>query len=279
MARHEEQQSSGLRADDMSAGYGRVPIVDGLHFTLPRSALTVFLGPNGSGKSTILKSLAGLLPTQGGKVLLDGRSIATLPARELARRIGVLAQGPSAPEGLTVLELVQQGRYPHRSLFGRWSAADDEACARALALTGMTDMHGCLLDRLSGGQRQRAWIAMTLAQDTDILLLDEPTTYLDLAHQIEILDLLRSLVRERKITVAAVLHDLNQAARYSDHLVLLQEGAIVAQGEPAAVMTEATISRVFGVSTLIITDPVTASPLCIPREKQPLDRAIRTAGG
>jgi iron complex transport system ATP-binding protein len=258
-----------LVAEAVSIGYGRTVVVDQLDLAVPEAAFTALVGPNGSGKSTILRALAGLLPVRHGAVRLDGRPIATLSSREIAKRVGVLQQGPTAPEGLTVLDLVQQGRYPHRSLFGRWSAGDDGACADALRLTGMEPLAGRLLDSLSGGQRQRAWIAMTLAQQTGIVLLDEPTTYLDLAHQIEVLDLLLDLVRIRRMTVVAVLHDLNQAARYADHMVLLNGGSVFAQGKPGDVVNVHSIRAVFGVETTIIADPVSGAPLCIPLQKAP----------
>jgi iron complex transport system ATP-binding protein len=264
MFEHSPVEAPALAADSVSIGYGRTTIVRDLHLAIPRGAFTVLVGPNGSGKSTILRSLARLLATQGGAILLDGVSIAGLPSKELARRIGMLSQSPTAPEGLTVHDLVQQGRYPHRALFGRWSRGDDEACAQAMALTSMDGFADRPLDTMSGGERQRAWIAMALAQETDILLLDEPTTFLDLAHQLEILDLVADLVHERGKTVVAVLHDLNQAARYGDHMVLLKQGSVVATGRPAEVMTVDAIADVFGVAASVISDPVTGTPMCVP---------------
>jgi iron complex transport system ATP-binding protein len=267
MSRPDPTQHAGLAAGGLSLAYGRTAIVDDLDLAVPDRAFTALVGPNGSGKSTILRALAGLLAPKGGTVLLDGRSIARLPAKEAARRIGVLSQGPSAPEGLTVVDLVQQGRYPHRSLFGRWSEADEEACAQALQLTDMVELRDRPLDSLSGGQRQRAWIAMTLAQETPILLLDEPTTFLDLAHQIEVMELIATLVGERGKTVVAVLHDLNQAARYADHMVLLKAGRVAAAGHSEAVMTVESIGLVFGIAASIVPDPVTGTPMCIPLAK------------
>lgn len=260
-------QHASLKAEGLSLAYGRTAIVDALDLAVPDRAFTALVGPNGSGKSTILRALAGLLAPKGGTVLLDGRSIARLPAKEAARRIGALSQGPSAPDGLTVVDLVQQGRYPHRSLFGRWSEADEEACAQALRLTDMVELRDRPLDSLSGGQRQRAWIAMTLAQETPILLLDEPTTFLDLAHQIEVMEIIATLVGERGKTVVAVLHDLNQAARYADHMVLLKAGRVAAAGRSEAVMTAESIGQVFGIAASIIPDPVTGTPMCIPLAK------------
>ncbi|HEV2510786.1 ABC transporter ATP-binding protein [Bosea sp. (in: a-proteobacteria)] len=267
MSRLDLTQPPSLAAERLSLSYGGTTIVAGLDLAVPERAFTALLGPNGSGKSTVLRALAGLLAPKSGAVLLDGRSIADRPAKETARRIGILSQGPAAPEGLTVLDLIRQGRYPHRSLFGRWSQADEDACAQALRLTGTGALCDRPLDSLSGGQRQRAWIAMALAQETDILLLDEPTTFLDLTHQIELMDLIASLVDERGTTVVAVLHDLNQAARYADHMVFLKAGKIAATGEPGQVITAQVVEQVFGVATSIVPDPVTGTPMCIPRAK------------
>lgn len=268
MSQHSHDKPEALSADGVSIGYGRATVVGNLDLAIPHGAFTVLVGPNGSGKSTILRALAGLLSPQRGTVLLDGLSIASLSSKELARRIGVLSQGPSAPEGLSVRDLVQQGRYPHRSLFGRWTPQDEEACRQALKLTGMEAFQDRQLDSLSGGEKQRAWIAMALAQQTDILLLDEPTTFLDLAHQLEILDLIGDLVHERHKTVVAVLHDLNQAARYGDHMVLLKAGSVTSTGRPAEVMTASAIADVFGVASSIISDPVTGTPMCVPVGRQ-----------
>lgn len=262
------QSETGLSTRGLSLGYGQRLIVEALDLVVPRGAFTVLLGQNGSGKSTILRALAGLLRPVAGAVLLDGRPIRELSTRDLARRIGVLSQGPSAPEGLTVLDLVRQGRYPHRSIFARWSEADEIACEEALRLTNMGDLRDQRLDSLSGGQRQRAWIAMTLAQETDILLLDEPTTFLDLAHQIEVMDLITELVRTRRKTIVAVLHDLNQASRHADHMVLLKAGRIAGSGKPGDVMTAANIGDVFGVKTVVIADPLTGTPMCVPVPKE-----------
>jgi len=264
MSRPDANGSMGLAAESVSVAYGRAVVVKGLDLVIPPGAFTALIGPNGSGKSTILRALGGLLAPMAGAVRLNGRSIAELSTKEIARRIGVLAQGPVAPEGLTVLDLVRQGRYPHLSLFGRRSERDDAACVEALMLTGMQDLAGRPLDSLSGGQRQRAWIAMTLAQETPILLLDEPTTFLDLAHQIEVMELVSGLVSERGKTVIAVLHDLNQAARYANHIVLLKTGAVAAAGRPAEVVNAELIEHVFGVAVTVMRDPVAGTPMCIP---------------
>lgn len=259
-----ERSGSGLEARRLSVRLGQTLVVQELDLTLPEGALTVLVGPNGSGKSTVLRALARLIRPAGGAVFLDGEDVARLPAKAVARRIGVLVQSPAVPEGLTVRALVEQGRYPHRSLVGGWTAADETACTEAMSLTGVSDLADRPLEALSGGQRQRAWIAMTLAQGTDILLLDEPTTYLDIAYQIEVLDLVSDLVHNHGKTVLAVLHDLNQAARYADRLMMLDAGRIVADGPPAEVMTAVAIASVFKVAVRILVDPETGAPYVIP---------------
>lgn len=253
-----------LAGTGVAIAYGEQRIVENLDLIVPERRFTALIGPNGSGKSTILRTFAGLMAHTRGTILLDGKSIDALSAKDMAKRVGVLLQGPVAPEGLTVRDLVEQGRYPHRSLFGRWSGEDEAACEEALMLTGTTTLSDTPLDQLSGGQRQRAWIAMTLAQHGEVLLLDEPTTYLDLAHQIELMKLITVLVRDHGKTVVAVLHDLNQAARYAEHIVLLKNGRISAAGRPAEVLSEATIAHVFGVRSVVIRDPVAGTPLCVP---------------
>lgn len=264
MAEREAKTKAGLVAQDVLISYDRTPVVEDLDLTVPVGCFTALIGPNGSGKSTILRALGGLMGVAAGSVTLDGRAITSLPTKELAKRLGILSQGPIAPEGLNVQDLVRLGRYPHRSLFARWSQEDDEACEEALQLTDMDGMRHRRLDNLSGGQRQRAWIAMTLAQRSEILLLDEPTTFLDLAHQLEVMELITMLVRERGKTVIAVLHELNHAARHADHMVLLKTGAVVCTGTPAEVMTAHRIEEVFGVKSIIINDPLAGTPHCIP---------------
>lgn len=249
---------------DLSIGYGSTPVAEHLDLSVPAGALTALVGPNGSGKSTVLRALSRLLRPTHGTILLDGASLDRLSTREMAQRIGVLSQGPVAPEGLTVRDLVRQGRYPHRPLFSRWSEDDRLACEEALGLTGMTDLQDRPVDHLSGGQKQRAWIAMTLAQQTPVLLLDEPTTFLDLSHQIEVMELAARLVRTGKKTIVAVLHDLNQAARYADHMIMLKAGKVVASAPPRDIMTADTIQAVFDIRSTIISDPVTHTPMCIP---------------
>jgi iron complex transport system ATP-binding protein len=253
-----------LRAEGLRLAYGGRDVVHGLDLVVPSGRITAIVGANGSGKSTLLRALARLMRPRAGRVLLDGHSIAELPTREVAKRLGILPQSPVAPDGLTVEELVRRGRYPHQSVFRRWSAGDDAAVAAALRATRTAALGSRPLDELSGGQRQRAWIAMTLAQETEILLLDEPTTFLDLAHQIEVLDLLADLVEDRGRTVAMVLHDLNLACRYADHLVAMRDGRIHAAGEPGDVVDAALVRDVFAISARVIEDPVTGTPLCLP---------------
>jgi iron complex transport system ATP-binding protein len=253
-----------LVARDLTLGYAEQPVVRSLDLAVPDGATTVIVGANGCGKSTLLRGLGRLLRPAGGEVLLDGRSIHRTSTRDVARALGLLPQSPVAPEGLTVVELVSRGRAPHQGAFRRRSGADDEAVARALALTGTADLAARPVDELSGGQRQRVWVAMALAQETDLLLLDEPTTFLDVAHQIELLDLLADLNASRGLTVVMVLHDLNLAARYGDHLVALRDGRVVAAGTPSEVVTPQLVQDVFGLRAQVITDPVSSTPLVVP---------------
>lgn len=260
----DEQRSAKIAGKGVDIGYGQRRIVERLDLSIPERRFTALIGPNGSGKSTILRTFAALLKPTNGEILLDGRDIAELSTRSLARKVGVLLQGPVAPEGLTVGDLVRQGRYPHRSHFSRWSVKDMEACDEALTLTGMTEFADHPLESLSGGQRQRAWIAMTLAQQGEAILLDEPTTYLDLEHQIALMNLITQLVEKHGKTVVAVLHDINQAARYAQHIIMLRDGRIAAAGRPDAVISSVSIADVFKIQTVIIRDPVAGTPLCIP---------------
>lgn len=259
-----------LTARRLTLSYDRAPIIRDLNVDIPAHQMTVLVGPNGCGKSTLLKGLARLLKPHSGAVYLDGVAITMLSTKEVAKQLGLLPQSPVAPEGLTVRELVAQGRYPHQSWFQQWSQEDEQVTEQALTMTGMTELSDRPLDSLSGGQRQRAWIAMTLAQHTDILLLDEPTTFLDLAHQMEILDLLYDLNRIQRCTIVMVLHDLNQACRYADQLIVMQQGYIYAQGAPAAVMTETMVQDVFGLRSRIMPDPVSGTPMCIPISQKAL---------
>nr|WP_245679652.1 ABC transporter ATP-binding protein [Actinomadura hibisca] len=245
-------------------GYGDRLVVDGLSLDLAGAGVTAIIGPNGCGKSTLLRGLGRLLKPRGGQVVLDGDDIARLPSKEVARRMAVLPQAPQAPEGLTVADLVARGRHPHQAWYRQWSAGDEQAVDAALARTDMLEHADRMLDELSGGQRQRVWISMALAQDTGLLLLDEPTTYLDLAHQVEVLELVRRLHEDDGRTVVMVLHDLNLAARYARRLVAMRDGRIVARGAPAEVLTEELLAEVFGLPAKVIEDPVTGAPLVIP---------------
>jgi iron complex transport system ATP-binding protein len=253
-----------LTTRKLTLAYDGNVIIQGLDLAIPQGQITTLVGPNGCGKSTLLRGMARLLKPKEGVVYLEGDAIAHLPTKELAKRLGILPQSPTAPEGLTVRELVAQGRYPHQNWLQQWSKEDELKVEEAIATTHLHEFANRPLDTLSGGQRQRAWIAMALAQDTDILLLDEPTTYLDLAHQIEVLDLLHDLNTQQGKTVIMVLHDLNQACRYADQIVALRSGMVYAQGQPQAVMTETLVREVFGLDSRIIRDPVVGTPLCIP---------------
>ena len=255
---------SPLRAQGLSVGYDGADVIDHLDLLIPRQQITAVVGANGCGKSTLLRALARLIRPRQGTVLLDGRSISELPSREVARRLGMLPQSPVAPDGLTVEDIVTRGRYPHQGLFRQWSERDEAAVEAALAATATGPLRARRLDELSGGQRQRAWIAMTLAQQTELLLLDEPTTFLDLAHQVDVLDLLDDLVAERGRTVVMVLHDINQACRYADQLVAVRDGRIHAAGAPGDVVDAAFIQDVFGLDVRVVEDPVTGTPLCLP---------------
>ena len=262
-----------LTTQKLTLGYDSKTIIDPLDIAIPSGKITVLVGPNGCGKSTLLKGLGRLLKPTQGFVYLDNKSIAKLSTKAVARQMGLLPQGPTAPEGLTVRELVAQGRYPHQSWLQQWSRVDEQQVEAALAITELQDLSTRPVDSLSGGQRQRAWIAMILAQNTQILLLDEPTTFLDLAHQIEVLDLLYELNQREGRTIVIVLHELNQACRYADHLVAMKEGAIFAQGDPQTVMPAALVKEVFGLDCQIINDPVAGTPLCIPLGRKVAARA------
>lgn len=264
----ETRDGSRLRAEDVSLAYDRRVVVDAVTLAIPTGRTTVVVGPNGCGKSTLLRGLGRLLRPRGGTVLLDGEEIGSLPTREVARRLGLLPQQPIVPEGVSVLELVERGRHPHHGLFRTWSRADEEAVAAALERTDLVHLASVPVDSLSGGQRQRVWLAMVLAQATPVLLLDEPTSFLDIAHQLDVLDLVRGLCDDSGTTVVMVLHDLAMAARYADHLVAMRDGKVVAEGTPAEVVTPEVIEDVFGVSAHVITDPETGTPVVIPRRRQ-----------
>ncbi|GIV97591.1 MAG: iron-enterobactin transporter ATP-binding protein [Herpetosiphonaceae bacterium] len=255
---------SMLEAEQLSLGYDGPAIVDQLNLVVTAGSMTVLVGPNGCGKSTLLRGLARILKPRSGAVYLDGKIIQKLPTREVALRLGFLPQSPLAPEGMTVRDLIAQGRFPHQRWFQQWTVEDERITTQVLEMTDLTDLAGRQLDTLSGGQRQRAWIAMALAQNTDILLLDEPTTYLDLAHQLEVLQLLQRLNKQEGRTIVMVLHDLNLAARYADTIVALCAGKVVAAGKPWSVMTPEMLRQVFGVEAAIVKDPVNGAPICIP---------------
>jgi iron complex transport system ATP-binding protein len=255
---------SRLSSRNVSVGYGGAPVVHDLSVEIPDGQVTTIVGPNGCGKSTLLRTLARLLAPTSGEVVLDDAPITSMSTRDIATRLALLPQSPVAPEGLLVRDLVGRGRHPHQRWFSQWSKKDEEVVDAAMAMTDTTELRDRPLDQLSGGQRQRAWIAMTLAQDTDLMLLDEPTTYLDLAHQVEVLELVCRLNRERSRTVAMVLHDLNLAARYSDLVVVMHGGRIVTQGPPAEVFTARMLSDVFGLEAEILSDPRTGLPIVVP---------------
>ncbi|MGK5642276.1 ABC transporter ATP-binding protein [Streptomyces sp. URMC 126] len=253
-----------LRARSLTLAYENRTVVDGLDLDVPDGEVTVVIGPNACGKSTLLRALGRLLKPVSGAVLLDGEELSRIPTRRLATRLGLLPQTPVAPEAITVADLVARGRQPHQRWWQQWSEADERAVAEAMERTDVAALADRPVDELSGGQRQRVWIAMALAQETDLLLLDEPTTYLDIAHQVEVLDLVRRLNTDRGRTVVAVLHDLNQAARYADHLVAMKDGRVVAQGRPGDVVTADLVRDVFGLESVVIPDPVTGGPLVVP---------------
>ena len=258
-----------LVADAVSLGYGDRTVVDGLSFAVPDGQVTAVVGANACGKSTLLRGMARLLRPTTGAVLLDGEQIHRASTRKVARTLGLLPQAPVTPEGVSVVDLVSRGRHPHHGALRRWSPEDDAAVAEALSLTGTTGLAGRAVDELSGGQRQRVWVAMALAQGTDLLLLDEPTTYLDVAHQMDLLELLCDLNAARGTTVVMVLHELNLAARFADHLVAMRDGRVVASGTPGQVLTEETVREVFGLPCRVIPDPVSGTPLVVPLGRQP----------
>lgn len=253
-----------LETRDATLAYDDLVIAEGLTVGIPHGELTVVIGPNACGKSTLLKALSRLLTPRKGTVTLDGRAVRDFGQKEFARALALLPQSSQAPDGITVGDLVARGRFPHQRFLRQWSVEDEAVVERALAATGVADLVNRGVDELSGGQRQRAWLAMVLAQDTDVLILDEPTTFLDIAHQIEVLDLCEALHQEGGRTIVAVLHDLNQAARYATHLVAMKGGRVVAQGAPKDVITEDLVAEVFGVRAQISTEPVTGAPLMIP---------------
>ncbi|WP_312109113.1 ABC transporter ATP-binding protein [Brevibacillus reuszeri] len=255
-----------LYTQKLDIGYGELSIVKDLNISIPSGKITALVGANGSGKSTILKTLARIMKPTGGQVFLDGKSIHQQSTKDVAKQLAILPQNPTAPDGLTVSELVTYGRFPHQKGFGSLTKEDKEIVQWAIAMTGMIDFYDRPVDQLSGGQRQRAWIAMALAQGTDILFLDEPTTFLDMAHQLEVLKLLQKLNEKEKRTIVMVVHDLNHATRYAQHMVAISRGTVVAEGSPAEVMTPDMLRKVFNIEADILHDPRTGVPLCLPFE-------------
>ena len=261
-------QPQDLTAEQLSGGYDRTVVLNDVSVRIPAGSFTAIIGPNACGKSTLLRMLARLLKPSSGAVRLDGVNAREYSTKQFARQLGMLPQSPIAPEGITVADLIARGRHPHQGVLAQWSRADEFAVDRAMRDTGVRDLADRPVSELSGGQRQRVWIAMSLAQDTAILLLDEPTTYLDIAHQLEVLELLARLKSAGR-TIVAVLHDLNQAANYADHLIAMRDGVVVAQGPPRELITETTVERVFGLISRIIADPDTGAPIVLPRAQAP----------
>ncbi|MCG5212092.1 ABC transporter ATP-binding protein [Streptosporangium sp. KLBMP 9127] len=261
-----------LHGTGLTLGYNERVIASDLEITVPDRSFTVIIGPNACGKSTTLRALARMMKPRSGAVYLDGSVITSLPSKEVARRLGLLPQSSIVPDGITVADLVSRGRYPHQRLMRQWSRQDEAAVAAAMAATDVTDLAERAVDELSGGQRQRVWLAMVLAQETSILLLDEPTTFLDIAHQIEVLDLCADL-HEQGRTLVAVLHDLNQACRYATHLIVMRDGRIVAEGDPTEIVTARLVADVFDLRCEIVEDPQSGTPLIVPHCR----RRARTA--
>lgn len=259
--------NQAIETEKLTLSYGDSVIINELDIQIPKGEITVFIGGNGCGKSTLLRSIARLLKPQAGSILLEGEAIAKLSTKEVARKMAILPQSPLAPEGLTVLQLVKQGRYPYQTWLKQWSEEDEKSVGNALKATGIDHLKDRTVDSLSGGQRQRAWIAMTLAQDTDIILLDEPTTYLDMTHQIEILDLLYELNEQEGRTIVMVLHDLNLACRYAHNIVAIKDQKIFDQGKPEIVINCGLVKHVFGMDCEVTIDPLFGTPLCIPHGK------------
>lgn len=257
--------SKQLSARNIVAGYDKKVIVNGINLVVPSNKISVIIGANASGKSTLLKTMARLIKPVSGEIVLDGKQIGAIPSKQLAQVLGLLPQSPVVPEGITVSDLVARGRFPYQTLFKGMDKKDYEAVEEALHIMGITELANRSVDELSGGQRQRVWIAMALAQQTDILLLDEPTTFLDITYQIEILDLLTDLNRKRGTTIAMVLHDINLSARYADYIFAVRNGALLAQGSPSDVITEGLIEQVFGLNCAVIKDPVSGSPFIVPK--------------
>ncbi|MFB8035577.1 ABC transporter ATP-binding protein [Streptomyces sp. NPDC056004] len=258
-----------LTADSVTLGYDRRVIAENLSVEIPDNSFTVIVGPNACGKSTLLRALSRMLKPDSGRVLLDGQAIHGMPAKKVARKLGLLPQSSIAPDGITVADLVGRGRYPHQGLLRQWSPDDERIVEESMAATGVGALADRYVDELSGGQRQRVWIAMALAQQTPLLLLDEPTTYLDIQHQIDVLDLCAELHEAQGRTLVAVLHDLNHAARYATHLIAMRDGEVIAAGAPGEVVTAELVERVFGLRCQVIDDPETGTPLVVPAARKP----------
>jgi len=255
---------TAVKTDSLSIGYTNHLLFENLNLHIPQGEITVFVGSNGCGKSTLLRSIARLLKPESGAVLLEGKDVNRMSSKDVAKKMGILPQSPISPEGLTVHDLVKQGRYPHQSWLKRWSEEDTVKVESAMEATNISDLRDQAVDTLSGGQRQRAWIAMTLAQDTDVILLDEPTTYLDMTHQIEILDLLFELNEKKNRTIVMVLHDINLASRYAHNIVAIKDGEVHAQGKPEEIVTCDLVRSVFGMECQVSKDPMFGTPHCIP---------------
>lgn len=254
-----------FQAEQLVAGYDHKTVIHGIDLVIPSNKISVIIGANGCGKSTLLKTLARLIKPISSQVTVDGKPISKIPPKKLARIIGMLPQSPIVPEGISVADLVGRGRFPHQSMFSGWSKKDYEAVAEAMEIMNITEFANHDIDELSGGQRQRVWIAMALAQQTDILFLDEPTTFLDITYQVEILDLLTDLNRKHGTTIMMVLHDINLSARYADHIFAMHEGKLVAEGTPSEVITSTMVKDIFGLNCTVIQDPLCGSPMVVPR--------------
>ncbi|WP_373283332.1 ATP-binding cassette domain-containing protein [Hafnia psychrotolerans] len=265
----QKHHNAPLRGENLTLSYDKKVVIEDLNITIPHGELTVIIGPNACGKSTLLRTLSRLISPQSGTVLLNGRQISDYATKEVARELGLLPQSSVAPGDILVEDLVGRGRYPHQRMFSRWKEADRLAVSEAMQATGISELADRAVDTLSGGQRQRVWIAMVLAQQTPLLLLDEPTTWLDITHQIDLLELMQDLNRNLGRTLVVVLHDLNHACRYATHLIAMREGKIVAQGSPAEIVTTTLIEAVFGLRCMIIDDPVSHTPLVVPLGREP----------
>ncbi|MFZ3469384.1 ABC transporter ATP-binding protein [Streptomyces sp. 4.24] len=273
------RQVQRLTAENVTLGYDRRVIAENLSVEVPDNSFTVIVGPNACGKSTLLRALARMLKPSQGRVLLDGQAIGSMPAKKVAKTLGLLPQSSIAPDGITVGDLVSRGRYPHQGLLRQWSEQDERIVNESMASTGVAELADRAVDELSGGQRQRVWIAMALAQQTPLLLLDEPTTYLDIQHQLDVLDLCAELHEEQGRTLVAVLHDLNHAARYATHLIAMRDGRVVTEGPPSEVVTAELVERVFGLRCRVIADPETGTPLVVPAARAARTRVAAIATG